>query len=438
MIENVDLDSNTLKIKGRCRVELRDAETGELTDVQEGSNFITSYVMTTFLRQLQKTVMCGCYNGGIAVGPYSSAYGADGFFKNIVLTDSTLAESPTTEYSIPGNMIGWANRSPYVGSSTVEGSINQSESFADENRVHWVFDFPTNAANGTINSVCWAYAYPETPGLQMITSKLVGTNATFIGKGVRAYNRVCAGDGYIWGYVGSPNMLYKIDPATFQEIASFNLSSISPIIPSWGNSCFFVLNGYFYYASSSNSHMCKINLSTLVVTDGGYVCPNSLCFATDGTSYIYVGGYNQAQVFRLNLATLGLVDQKVIPYLGGYSMMPESMVYIGGVLYLIPYSGGTINRIAAYNYVANTIAGVTGNCGDLQLFSDGTTLYTSYTEQYTIAGGSGGYVSNTQVASYPSMTGFQANNLLARKLLGSPVVKTSSKTMKIIYEFTFS
>ena len=437
MIENVDLDSNTLKIKGRCRVELRDAETGELTDVQEGSNFITSYVMTTFLRQLQKTIMCGYYNGGVAVGPYSSSYGADGYFRNIVLTDSTLAESPTTEYSIPGNVIGFATRNPYVGASTIQGSVNQTESFGDENRVHWVFDFPTNAANGTINSVCWAYAYPETPGLQMITSKLVGTYATFICKGVRVYNRVCAGDGYIWGYTQAPNMLYKIDPATFQEVASYNLASISPMFSSWGNASFFVLGGYFYYNTQSNYHMCKINLSTLVVTDGGYACPSSCCLVTDGT-YIYVGGYNQTQIYRLSLSTLGLIDQKSIPSLGGYSMYPESMVYVGGVLYLIPYSGGTVNRIAAYNYAANTIAGVVGNCGDTQLFSDGTTLYTSYTEQYTIAGGSGGYVSNTQVATYPSITGFQANNLLARKLIGSPVVKTSSKTMKIIYEFTFS
>ena len=97
-------------------------------------------------------------------------------FKYIVLTDYQGAESPSTETTIPGNMVGWANRTSYAGSDSHEGTINVAESFGGENIAHWVFDFPTNCANGTIGSICWGYVYPEVLGSYMIPGKVCGSN----------------------------------------------------------------------------------------------------------------------------------------------------------------------------------------------------------------------------------------------------------------------
>ena len=55
----------------------------------------------------------------------------------------------------PGKMIGWANKSTYQGTDTQRGTPNTAESYANNTKIHWVFDWPTNAGNGTFQSIIW-------------------------------------------------------------------------------------------------------------------------------------------------------------------------------------------------------------------------------------------------------------------------------------------
>lgn len=86
-------------------------------------------------------------------GGYYSYFTAP--FRHLFLTDDTTPESGFAR-AIKGNIIGWADKSrPYAGSSTVKGTINLSESFFTESNLHFVFDFPTSAANGTFQKLWW-------------------------------------------------------------------------------------------------------------------------------------------------------------------------------------------------------------------------------------------------------------------------------------------
>jgi hypothetical protein len=82
-------------------------------------------------------------------------------FSNILLTDYNGDEN-SAELCYRGNVIGWANKyNTYAGSDILRGTINNVESDLNDYKktgvIKTVFDFPTSAANGTINSVWWIY-----------------------------------------------------------------------------------------------------------------------------------------------------------------------------------------------------------------------------------------------------------------------------------------
>jgi hypothetical protein len=332
MDELVKLSENPLGIKGHCRIELHDAETGELSDVQEGDNFVSPLFAATLFRQVQKILIgCGVPNGGMEF-PNINNNTFDSMFRYLVLTDSQMAESPSIEVAIPGTMIGWANRSSYAGGSSTQGSINVAESFGNENLVHWVFDFPTNCANGTIGSVCWAYVYPETPGTYMMPGKVCGSNWSWIGKCARTYTCMAAGDGYLWGYVGAT--LYKLDPVTLLELSSYTL----PNTPYQNH--FIVSGGYVFYNYSNYIYKFNYSNSTYVVSATAYaVCSsngqalNPMC--TDGTYGYMVCTASSAQMIgRFRLADLVFMEYKNL-LCGSTPTYPSNITYIGGQLYIM-------------------------------------------------------------------------------------------------------
>lgn len=72
----------------------------------------------------------------------------------MLLTDATHGESPTTERFIRGNTVGYAYTDDTYGeSSDVRGNINTEESITEPDRIRLVYDFPTNTANGTFQSI---------------------------------------------------------------------------------------------------------------------------------------------------------------------------------------------------------------------------------------------------------------------------------------------
>lgn len=88
--------------------------------------------------------------------------------KFMLLSDVDLSEDEITSTTNRGNIIGYAQRkTTYSGSSLLKGSYNEVESSIyvnDEGNIvcHEVYDFPTHACNGDINSIMWTHEYDET------------------------------------------------------------------------------------------------------------------------------------------------------------------------------------------------------------------------------------------------------------------------------------
>ena len=74
---------------------------------------------------------------------------------HFILSDNASAVA-TTETVFPGNVLGWANTATYSGTDTLRGrGINTIESGLQATglEVKLVFDWPTNAANGTFQTL---------------------------------------------------------------------------------------------------------------------------------------------------------------------------------------------------------------------------------------------------------------------------------------------
>lgn len=397
-VEVLNLEETSPHIKGHVTVQLFDVVTGELVQEEKGHNFLTK-AFTYYMAKLQKTMLSmGAYNNitnVFSVGSEAAGGGTYGLLKNLILSDSVMAESPSTEVKVPGNQIGFATRVPYVGSSTTQGTINQNESWASDYQMHWVFDFATDKANGTIGSVCWKIDNAEYAIRSVSTKKLV-----------RAYSSIKYADGYYWGMI-SP-VVYKIDPSTWLEVASYTMTSSM----SYG---FNVFNGCIYYVAPWN--LLKYTIATGVTTtgDAGGQTPEMAIL----NGYTYNIHYTSASIVKGDANTCMTVKTITAP---GGSVTDIHLV--NGVIY-VAKSGG----VYVFDPVGETFTLTTALKGY------------SILSAYAVVTGKIQYQNTT--ATNLALYGIDPFNtdiyeMMTRKLLTTPVVKTSANTMKIIYDFIYA
>lgn len=132
-------------VKGFVKLELFD-ERGKKVDETEGYNYLSPFALDR-IKYGARSIL---FNGMGAPGyqdpnPFQC-------FDEIYLSDSTAAEVSTSGHP-EGTCIGYANKTTYVGTDVYRGSPNMSESLAIPASTSWVFDWPTHAALGNINSV---------------------------------------------------------------------------------------------------------------------------------------------------------------------------------------------------------------------------------------------------------------------------------------------
>lgn len=144
-------------IKGRLLLELFNAETKDKIKEAYTENLIPDlFFKDTFLGHFVQGIM------GSGSDRRSDNYS---WFDYIYLTDSDKPEN-ANEQRVMGNIIGYAHRNTnYSGNDTRKGTINRAESKFEVTdskiKMNFVFDFPTHAANGTIESIYWAEADPD-------------------------------------------------------------------------------------------------------------------------------------------------------------------------------------------------------------------------------------------------------------------------------------
>jgi len=240
-----------LPIKGRASVYLYNARTGKLELEAHTPNIIYPEVYA-WLKSYQWDKFCtGAYNKSISYGGYWE-------MDNIYLTTSDRPETERVNIwnydardvsgANPGKMIGWANKSTYIGSDTQRGTPNTAESYANNSRIHWVFDWPTNAGNGTFQSIIWGNQLVPYIGNISIISTGIGTGTSSSGFGLAYAN------GYLYA-ISYDGKLYKL---TTDGILLG--SAISTGISTGSNSGFGLAyaNGYLY-AISRDGQLYTIN-----------------------------------------------------------------------------------------------------------------------------------------------------------------------------------
>jgi hypothetical protein len=144
-------------IKGKVLLELFDSKTNKKVKEAYTENLIPDlYFKDVFLSQFVQGIMG---SGGNRQGNNYS------WFEYLYLTDSDKPEN-VNEHRVMGNVIGFAHRNTtYSGNDTRRGTINRAESKFEVTdskiKMNFVFDFPTHAANGKIESIYWAESDPD-------------------------------------------------------------------------------------------------------------------------------------------------------------------------------------------------------------------------------------------------------------------------------------
>ena len=159
-------------LEGHVKLELFDDRTGKLQERQEADNYVTD-ILTAVARWNARngTLHAQLSQGGTSSTGLDPSPIAPCYFGNqssssassppalaFVLTDATNAENPSGDRILCGKVcaFAWANAT-YAGSDTFRGTLNQVESSRQSTKDIIVIDWPTNAGNGTIQSVYGTY-----------------------------------------------------------------------------------------------------------------------------------------------------------------------------------------------------------------------------------------------------------------------------------------
>ncbi len=150
--EKINIGSGLDKIEGIITLELNNAKTGKLEQKITSKNFIAPPALRRHQWAQRNYFKNGIYTlQNDRDGDYQPA----SMFDTLYLSSSTQAEDPGNEYIVPGQIIGYATKSTYSGTSIYRGSPNGTASEGTTTYTKWVFNWPAIAANGTIGSVGW-------------------------------------------------------------------------------------------------------------------------------------------------------------------------------------------------------------------------------------------------------------------------------------------
>lgn len=399
-------------------VELFNADTGKKTYEAKAENLVNNYIskiayMDYFYYRIK---------GEITKTQYPSPP-----WQTLVLTDYAGAEDANNNF-VRGNLVGYADKTtPYAGSDSKKGTINISETKLDtlfNGVLHFVFDFPTNAANGTFQTVWWAYSkenilvitsYNAHGGTREYCTVFNGgiierdNTAYIVGGTLNKYSL----DGVAKGTIVPTNMpamtmsgmdydgtnvwiadilvakkLHKFTADMSAWISSVNITGWNTAL--WGSSSADITEcGGIIYALSSNYYIVPIDKTSGAC--GTAIDIRARCGLTSTYSDVDYGGITSNGVDRIYVTDRQL---DVIHVLDNNLNRLTTLSFISDVigLYRISYDRSTNNMYARVHFYQ--------------------------INQYALA-------KFNAASAAPG----------AQNLLASPVTKTATNTMKIQYDF---
>ena len=293
------------KARGIATVQLFDLA-GKKVLESKTENLITD----TGIHFLRRSIFAGMLSGYSGTKPPNF----NNYFSHINLLDMVVEEKQ--EYSLPevGNVIGYANIEAYSGGDTKRGTINVHESvfdYTDYLHMHYVFDWPTHAANGTFQMIGWRH-----------DGGLLEPNYTYFASPDREPRGLTWDGQYLWLAGDSQRRIYKLNPSTGEVISSFASPNSYPRGLTWDGQ-------YLWLAGYSPKRIYKLNPSTGEVISsfaGPDGVPEGL--AWDG-QYLWLAGDNPDRLYKLNPSTGEVISSFASP-----DSFPEGLAWDGQYLWL--------------------------------------------------------------------------------------------------------
>lgn len=215
-------------------------------------------------------------------------------FTNIILTDYE-GEENADEVCVRGNVIAWANKSTqYVGTDPLRGTINNVESeLTDRTQsgyLKYVFDFPTHAANGNINSIWWAYGGNN-------SYRLIG-DAYLRKASDSTYTDICCDGSYVYAVRNTGTIYKMVMDSADAETISFTTSNLRGI--EWDGT-------NFWLADNSTKTIYKCNTSFSVISTVALTVSENIIGITLYNNKIFVS--TTAALYRIALD--GTVEARI-------------------------------------------------------------------------------------------------------------------------------
>ncbi len=436
MQDQFRLDS--LAVEGHVTIQLFDARTGKQVDEQSGKNFLSRALTTSVLRVAQRYVFAHQHPSQWDVATWES-FGINepsGFFQWMILTDSALAETPTTEHVVPGAIIGYSNRQTHTDTDLRRGIINRMESHHHTSQTRWVMDFATDRGNGTIQSVCWGrnalgtVALPDLTGVGMSPATL-DWRSGFGVAGCSFY------EGDYWVNTAGSATIRRLSASTGAVLWERTLP-----IPTIGHglNATAVRGDQLFYVGT-NSRLMRHTISTNTNVDLGAVEWTHCRLALIG-DIVYITPNTEVHTLgtalvlrRYNVVTAAWLTNLSIANLP-VNVNSSNIFPMGGNILRI---GSGVATVPAWYHDIDVVAGTIVPLGfpsapQRYLRGPGGRLKVWVPSQSMV------YASGTMRPAEGmifDISDMRGQFLLSRIRLPAPITKDSTRTMKIIYDFNY-
>jgi len=331
-------------------------------------------------------------------------------FTNIILTDYE-GEENADEVCVRGNVIAWANKSTtYAGTNPLRGTVNNAESeLTDRTQsgyLKYVFDFPTHAANGNINSIWWAYGGDS-------SYKLIGDAYLRKASDSTYPTDMCCDGSYVYAVRNTGTIYKMVMDSDNAETISFTTNNLRGI--EWDGT-------NFWLADNTTKTIYKCNTSFSVISTVALTVSENIIGITLYNNKIFVS--TTAALYRIALD--GTVEARITAETLGF----QSNGIVGRAKannkYLMCYGRNGSNYYYAF-------LDTNGNTMYLRDVTDESNIASVFcfvnNEYYTDSNFYIRYKSTYREFAYLGSVG-------AHTKLPSTITKTNTNTMKVTYVFS--
>ena len=415
-------------VRGEVKLDLIHPRTGRVLKSETAENFIG--VMMTYHNRWKFRSDYFVGNSNISDGEPTFPMG------KVVLLSSNIAEPEPWAYA-GGQMIGYGLKSAYSGADTKRGSLVAAETYSNWEKVVWVWEWATTAANGLINSVGmtaesggWWGATTDNPSPIGVRGLNVGS-AVSGGGGAIAYDPFLA---RIW--IMGPTNLECWDVSTWSPSLVFT----GPTIAQMGLSG--TVNGIscdaanLYATSSGTATVRKFTKPTTSgdVTESGITVTgvSSITASTHDGTYIWVT--NGSTIYRANSSSGAIERSFAKPF-------AETIISLGWNSDRNLLIIGTSNKLVYTVNLDGLVVDKWTYCGDNAYGQDSNRGLITYIGSHTNFMGltfRDCFIERCHASGYNAATIATPDSLGSRTVLGAEVEKTNLTGMKLTYTFTFS